>query len=575
MDERLDRVQASLVRLEETVLGLEARVAQLEARVGETPRPVRPDAAAVGEPVQGSVVPAVGGERDVAGLLSLAGRTLLVLGGAYVLRALTDGGTLPRGAGVALGLTYAAVWLGAAHRAGRERSTSATFHGGVGLAIGIPLVWEATTRFGLLSPVWGAVTLAALTAAGLIVAWHRHLHLLAWLATGGALAGALAFLVTTSAYLPVAVFTIGLGLAALWLGYDRDWFGLRWLVALPANVLVVMVTSRALAGREDPATALGVQLLLVAAYLGVIAARTLVRGRNVIPFEVAQTIVGLVVGLGGAVAVVRGSGSGMVPLGLASLGLGVGTYAVAFAFVDRRQGRGLNFYCYTTLAVMLTLVGGTLLLAPQAAALLWAALAAASSVLGRRLSRLAFSLHGAVYAVAAAWTSGLAASAVSALTASSTAGWPAPTLAAWTVLLAIVACIVLLPPDAIGRPDGIGRMPRVTVAALLVVSAAGLIVAGLVPRFAGTPGVDADPGIVATLRTVVLAVAAVAVASAGRHGRVLDVGWALYPILVLTAIKMVVEDFPRSRPATLFVALAAYGTALILAPRLRRGATVG
>lgn len=574
MDERLDRVEASLLRLEGTLLGLEARVAHLEARVGEAPRPIGADAAALVEIAQGGVAPPVGREQDVAGLLSLAGRTLLVLGGAYVLRALTDGEALPRGAGVAFGLVYAAAWLGAAHASAGERSTSATFHGGVGLAIGMPLVWEATTRFGLLSPAWGAVALAALTAGGLVVAWHKHLHLLAWLATGGALAAAIALMVTTGAYLPVAVFTISLGLAALWLGYDRDWFGLRWVVALPANVLVVMVTSRALAGREDPATALGVQLLLVAAYLGVIAARTLVRGRSVIPFEVAQTIVGSAVGLGGAVALVRASGSGMVPLGVASLGLGVATYAVAFAFVDRRQGHGLNFYYYATFALALTLVGGTLLLAGQVAALLWAGLAVASCVLGRRLSRLAFALHGAVYVVAAAWTSGLAASAASALTAQSTAVWPAPTLAAWTVLFAIVACAVMLPPDPTGRSDGIGRMPRVTVATLLLVSAAGLIVAWLVSRFAGTPGVDADPGIVATLRTVVLASVAVAVAWAGRHARFPDVGWALYPILVLTAVKLVVEDFPRSRPATLFVALAAYGVALILAPRLGRGARV-
>jgi len=33
---------------------------------------------------------------------------------------------------------------------------------------------------------------------------------------------------------------------------------------------------------------------------------------------------------------------------------------------------------------------------------------------------------------------------------------------------------------------------------------------------------------------------------------------------------MVAQDFMHSRPATMFVALALYGAALILAPRLRR-----
>jgi hypothetical protein len=35
-------------------------------------------------------------------------------------------------------------------------------------------------------------------------------------------------------------------------------------------------------------------------------------------------------------------------------------------------------------------------------------------------------------------------------------------------------------------------------------------------------------------------------------------------------LKMVAQDFKFSRPATLFIALALYGAALIIAPRLRR-----
>jgi len=39
---------------------------------------------------------------------------------------------------------------------------------------------------------------------------------------------------------------------------------------------------------------------------------------------------------------------------------------------------------------------------------------------------------------------------------------------------------------------------------------------------------------------------------------------------VIVGLKMVVQDFRDSRPATLFIALALYGIALIVAPRLRR-----
>jgi hypothetical protein len=41
-------------------------------------------------------------------------------------------------------------------------------------------------------------------------------------------------------------------------------------------------------------------------------------------------------------------------------------------------------------------------------------------------------------------------------------------------------------------------------------------------------------------------------------------------VLAIAGAKLAVEDLPRSRPATLFLALALYGAALILVPRLRR-----
>jgi len=47
------------------------------------------------------------------------------------------------------------------------------------------------------------------------------------------------------------------------------------------------------------------------------------------------------------------------------------------------------------------------------------------------------------------------------------------------------------------------------------------------------------------------------------------------PLLVVVGLKMVAQDFKYSRPATLFIALALYGVALIVAPRLRRSGRKG
>jgi len=83
-----------------------------------------------------------------------------------------------------------------------------------------------------------------------------------------------------------------------------------------------------------------------------------------------------------------------------------------------------------------------------------------------------------------------------------------------------------------------------------------------------------DAGVVATIRTGALAVTALALAWLGGGARFREAAWLVYPTLVLGAVKLVAEDLPRSRAATLFVALAVYGCALIAAPRFMRARTV-
>lgn len=89
------------------------------------------------------------------------------------------------------------------------------------------------------------------------------------------------------------------------------------------------------------------------------------------------------------------------------------------------------------------------------------------------------------------------------------------------------------------------------------------------PSFAGVPGA-ADAAVLASLRTAVLAVSAVALGTlAGRTG-LREALWLLYPLLVLGGIKLILEDFQNGRAETLFIGLACYGCALIIAPRLAR-----
>jgi hypothetical protein len=46
--------------------------------------------------------------------------------------------------------------------------------------------------------------------------------------------------------------------------------------------------------------------------------------------------------------------------------------------------------------------------------------------------------------------------------------------------------------------------------------------------------------------------------------------WLTYALLAAIGVKIAAEDLPKGRPATLFLALALYGAALVIAPRLTR-----
>jgi hypothetical protein len=83
------------------VQDLQRRVLILEQRSGEPAiRPITPEKL---------VNPAV--PHLPPNILPVLGRVLMAIAGAYVLRALTDFGVMPRIAGIAAGILYALAWL--------------------------------------------------------------------------------------------------------------------------------------------------------------------------------------------------------------------------------------------------------------------------------------------------------------------------------------------------------------------------------------------------------------------------------------------------------------------------------
>ncbi|HXI28176.1 MAG TPA: hypothetical protein VNG89_07135, partial [Vicinamibacterales bacterium] len=370
---------------------------------------------------------------------------------------------------------------------------------------------------------------------------------------------------------------IVVGIVTLWIGYTVDWIGLRWPVALTADVAVLALgigaTSRT--PSSSPAAIVAVQLLLLGAYVVSVAIRTLVRGREVIPFEALQSTVALLVGFGGAIAVAQTTGMGIGLLVSSGIAGGVGCYAVAFAFIARRQGVRRNFYFYTSMG--LVLVAGSTAIGLPYPAMWWAALAVlAARTAARRPTGagsgqqvaapgwLTLTVHAASYLAAAFLASGLVAASFRALVGPSIAQSPAAPQSL-VVFVAGCLCWMILARSDPGLRSASARIPRAVIVLLLAIAGGGWLAALVLSD--GTAAGNA-----ATVRTIALAAIALALASLGRVARLREAAWLVYPTLAAGGLKLLAEDFAQSTAATLFVALAIYGGVLIAAPRLIRRA---
>lgn len=563
MEDRLREIEARLRDLDAGLADVVRRLDQLEAS-GSAAAP-RPQATRAGPSVP-TTAPSVG-SFDV---LSLIGRTLIVLGGAFLLRALTDSGQLSPAVGISLGMAYAVLWYGAADRAaGSGRPASSLFHGIAAAVISLPLVWEAATRFAWLGPVTSAAAVGLLTSIALVVAARHRLQSVGAVGTVGAVVIAIGLAVAMDHMTSFTVLMVALGLAAWTLGETRPgWDWLRWPPAAGAALLATGLLLRALA--DPPREALGAAVLahvgFAAAYLAAVAWRTLGRVQPVRPFEIAMTTVAVGIGLGGALAETAAAGatSAFLGLALAAVLASALAYGLAAAIVRRRQGRGLNYVFYTSLALVLLIVGTGALFDGATLAITAAALGVLATVLGSRATLPTFTLHGSILVSVAAVVAGLLPAARAWLGTGEL--WPVLSWPAWVALAALMICMLIPRPATWDPPAVLATAGRFLLAGVVVVSAGTAVLLTTGPALAGAP---ADAGVLASMKTVVLAAAAVLLALGSRSRRLVELDRFVLPVLVVGGLKLVLEDFRASDPSTLFIALAAYGVALVLGPRLK------
>jgi hypothetical protein len=190
----------------------------------------------------------------------------------------------------------------------------------------------------------------------------------------------------------------------------------------------------------------------------------------------------------------------------------------------------------------------------------------AAALASRRRAPVVLWTQAALLVAGALVSSGLLATASAALGAPA-AVWSAPAWTAWIVLGCAAAVLAIAPVRESPLAHGVSAA-RLVLAVLVLWGVGGALVYVLGSTLQRVPGWG--PGWLATLRTIVAVTATLGAAYASRRDAWREAGWLTYPLLVLLGAKLLMSDVPSGRPLTLFLALAAYGIALIAAPRARR-----
>lgn len=575
MNESAKRPTISLASVAASLEILAARITAIEEHIGlaAAAAPTTPD------PVQhpGETV-AKAPDRPPGLRLPAVGKSFLMLAGAFLLRAVTDAGLLSSVSGVSLGLVYILFLLYLTDRHARHGLRAEANLFGIATAlVAFPFVWETTTKLGLLPAPGAAAATLLVTMLALGVAVRHRLETLAWIVLLASVALCASLYWITDASLLFLALLVALGVATLWLGYLRDWRGPRWFLAIVVNLLVFLTAMLAAhpphdaSTRPEPATdgTLLLALALPAAYLVSFAWRTLVHRREAGPFEILQSLGCIMAGYVGAIHLLRFLGRGTAVLGWATLIAAVAGYVVAFMLVRGRQGRGLNFFFYAWLGLVLTFLGTALVLSGPWLHFLWAGLGVAAAITGGMFDRWTLRLHCTAYLFGAALVSGFAALVFEVFAARRVPAWGDLSSAILIVWILAVACYLLLVFAQRSREvSGWRRVPRILVATLAMSGLGVLVVIALCVWSAGiVPGPEG--AVLAVVRTAVLSAVTVLLAALGRRPLLVEMSWLVNPLLVVIGLKLLLEDLRRGTPVSLFCGFTCYGIALIVAPRLR------
>ena len=569
-------IEHRLRTLESALADVLSRLERLEGRVKTqaAPAPLETTPAVATIKPSNGATPAAASGALFARLLQLVGRTFLILGVAFLIRALSDGKVLSTHVGIALALALALVSLGFSELSARSgKRLSAAFHALSTGLIAYPLAYEASTRLGAVSISLSATIVGGVTVLLLAVASRHRLVALAWLGVGFSLLATLALMQAAGLRTELVLVLLLVALATVWLAENCAWNGLRWPSVLLFDAVVlrgVLSAARDPGGTDSSALLIGIvaSMIVVLLTLAALIQRTFAYNKPITPFHAVQTFIGFGIGV---VALLRASAAyhwnRALAGGVILIFFAAALLVAIFVVPKRNLGRG-DYFFYLAASAGLLFIGGALATIGELRGLLWGAIGLVAAGLGYRLGRLSLLAYGAMFTWAGAIGSGLFSAVAEALLGGATpVNMPNIEGVVLLLLASITYFVIAKTASKSSAPSWAARFPATATLFLCAISVAALLADG---AHAMLGDCGSDLGFVAMARSLALVATAISLALANRSLQSPELAWVAYLMLAIGGVKLLIEDLPKGRALTLLIAFAAYGIGLIVIQKLLR-----
>lgn len=564
----------------EAVRGTESVVEQLNERVRELERRV---SALESQPEKRTLAPAVksvpGKTTPVAetwagfpspqmpNVVSVLGKAVLGIAGAYLLRAIAESGGVAQVPVLIAAIVYACLWMFWAIRNHTHRFASFTY-ACTSVLILSPMLWESTVRFRFLPPVVTGVVLVGFFVLTLVETWRRDLHIVPWVAALATVVTALALILATHELVPLTATLLAVALASEIFACFGHHLSLRAVPALAADIavwLLIFVLTAQTGIPESfhavsPNAIIALWLILIMIYTGSIGVRCFLLRQQITVIDLIQGGLAFALAVFGAL---RAPQHLVAPaLGAFLLVLAQGCYWGALSRFDQPLGTR-NRRTSAAWAAALVIAGSVLVFPIGLQVAFLCVSAVALTFVYASTLKSSLGLHASLFLAAAAAVSPLPGYLVSALSGVEPA---APALSVWIITASAALCY------AVGsrRMEVSNKLRALWVfpAGMFGFVGSALAVSAIV--WLGSGRLELTASRLSVIRTVVICAVAIAFAFFGFRKKRTELVWVAYATVAFGSLKLLFEDLRYGNTSTLVVSLLFYGSILIILPRLAR-----